>query len=203
MRTSLVANRLSTTKYSMASKGTTVTASTVTASTVTASTVTASMPHEEKKEALFPDYRQILSSYFAQSDGKQIVSHQIESFNQFIEIDIPEIIHVANPISSYGSPEIPLAGPRSALATATGLSTTAANALMGSVADGLTHLGKRIQHEYEVTLEFEKISIRKPTIFEPNGALTPMYPNDARLRNLTYSAPVYLDMEVTTTMTDP
>jgi len=122
----------------------------------------------------FPDYRPVLEQYFAQSDGKQIVSHQIESFNQFIEVDIPEIIHMANPIMSHGSPEIPLAGPRSALATATGLSTTAANALMGGIADGLTHLGKRVQHEYEVILEFEKISIRKPTIFENNGATHPM-----------------------------
>lgn len=155
-----------------------------------------------KKEALFPDYRHVLSQYFAQSDGKQIVSHQIESFNQFIEVDIPEIIHMANPISSRGSPEIPLAGPRSALATATGLSTTAANALMGGAADGLTHLGKRIQHEYEVTLEFEKISIRKPTIFENNGAIHPMMPNDARLRNLTYAAPLNIDVKVTTTFID-
>jgi len=30
-----------------------------------------------------------------------------------------------------------------------------------------------------------------------------MYPNDARLRNFTYAAPVYLDMDVTTTLTDP
>ena len=150
----------------------------------------------------FPDYRHVLSQYFAQSDGKQIVSHQIESFNQFIEVDIPEIIHMANPISSRGSPEIPLAGPRSALATATGLSTTAANALMGGPADGLTHLGKRIQHEYEVTLEFEKISIRKPTIFENNGAIHPMMPNDARLRNLTYAAPLNIDVKVTTTFID-
>lgn len=130
------------------------------------------------------------------------MSHQIESFNQFIEVDIPEIIHMANPISSRGSPEIPLAGPRSALATATGLSTTAANALMGGPADGLTHLGKRIQHEYEVTLEFEKISIRKPTIFENNGAIHPMMPNDARLRNLTYAAPLNIDVKVTTTFID-
>lgn len=154
------------------------------------------------QKGYFPDYRHVLSQYFAQSDGKQIVSHQIESFNQFIEVDIPEIIHMANPISSRGSPEIPLAGPRSALATATGLSTTAANALMGGPADGLTHLGKRIQHEYEVTLEFEKISIRKPTIFENNGAIHPMMPNDARLRNLTYAAPLNIDVKVTTTFID-
>ena len=85
---------------------------------------------------LIPSYRHVLQSFITQSDGKQIISHQIESFNQFIEVDIPEIVHMANPITSYGSPEIPLAGPRSALATATGLSTTAANALMGTSVDG-------------------------------------------------------------------
>ena len=151
---------------------------------------------------LIPSYRHILQSFITQSDGKQIISHQIESFNQFIEVDIPEIIHMANPITSYGSPEIPLAGPRSALATATGLSTTAANALMGTSVDGVFAAGKKVQYEYEVTLEFEKISIRKPTIFENNGAIHPMMPNDARLRNLTYAAPLNVDVKVTTTFID-
>jgi len=151
---------------------------------------------------LIPSYRHVLETFITQSDGKQIISHQIESFNQFMESDIPEIIHMANPITSYGSPEIPLAGPRSALATATGLSTTAANALMGTSADGALALGRKVQHEYEVTLEFEKISIRKPTIFENNGAIHPMMPNDARLRNLTYAAPLNVDVKVITTFVD-
>jgi DNA-directed RNA polymerase II subunit RPB2 len=149
-----------------------------------------------------PSYRHILHTFITQSGGKQIISHQIESFNQFIEVDIPEIIHMANPITSYGSPEIPLAGPRSALATAIGLSTTAANALMGTTVDGSIAAGKKVQYEYEVTLEFEKISIRKPTIFENNGAIHPMMPNDARLRNLTYAAPLNVDVKVTTTFID-
>ena len=149
-----------------------------------------------------PNYRHIFNTFIAQSDGKQIISHQIESFNQFIEVDIPEIIHMSNPITSCGSPEIPLAGPRSALATATGLSTTAANALMGTSLDGIASVSKKVQHEYEVTLEFEKISIRKPTIFENNGAIHPMMPNDARLRNLTYAAPLNIDVKVTTTFID-
>jgi DNA-directed RNA polymerase beta subunit len=148
-----------------------------------------------------PHYRHVLKSFITQSDGKQIISHQIESFNQFIEVDIPEIIHMSNPITAYGSPEIPLAGPRSALATATGLSTTAAHALMGTTADGAI-AGKTVQHEYEVTLEFEEISIRKPTIFENNGAIHPMMPNDARLRNLTYAAPLNMDVKVTTVFID-
>jgi DNA-directed RNA polymerase II subunit RPB2 len=155
------------------------------------------------ENTLIPSYRHILETFISQSDGKQIISHQIESFNQFMEVDIPEIIHMANPIMSFGSPEIPLAGPRSALATATGLSTTAANALMGSNnLDALNGNSKKVQHEYEVSLEFEKISIRKPTIFENNGAIHPMLPNDARLRNLTYASPLNVDVKVTTTFID-
>lgn len=149
-----------------------------------------------------PSHRHILETFITQSDGKQIISHQIESFNQFMEVDIPEVIHMANPITSYGSPEIPLAGPRSALATATGLSTSAANALMGTTADGSITGDKKVKHEYEVTIEFEKISIRKPTIFENNGAIHPMMPNDARLRNLTYASPLNVDVKVTTTFID-
>jgi DNA-directed RNA polymerase II subunit RPB2 len=151
---------------------------------------------------LIPSHRHILETFITQSDGKQIISHQIESFNQFMEVDIPEIIHMANPITSYGSPEIPLAGPRSALATATGLSTSAANALMGTAADENASAAKKVKHEYEVTLEFEKISIRKPTIFENNGAIHPMMPQDARLRNLTYASPLNVDVKVTTTFVD-
>jgi DNA-directed RNA polymerase II subunit RPB2 len=149
-----------------------------------------------------PSHRHVLETFITQSDGKQIISHQIESFNQFMEVDIPEVIHMANPITSYGSPEIPLAGPRSALATATGLSTSAANALMGTTADGSITGDKKVKHEYEVTIEFEKISIRKPTIFENNGAIHPMMPNDARLRNLTYASPLNVDIKVTTTFID-
>jgi DNA-directed RNA polymerase II subunit RPB2 len=147
-----------------------------------------------------PTYRHVIGTFINQSDGKQIIAHQIESFNQFIEVDIPEIIHMSNPIISHGSPEIPLAGPRSALATATGLSTTAVHALMGTQAEAT--VSKVVQHEYEVMLEFEKISIRKPTIFENNGAIHPMMPNDARLRNLTYAAPLNIDVKVTTTFID-
>ena len=153
-----------------------------------------------------PSHRHVLETYITQSDGKQMIRHQLESFNQFMEVDIPEIIHMANPITSYGSPEIPLAGPRSALAAATGLSTTAANALMGKVVEGAATVVKKvqqpIQHEYEVTMELEDLSIRKPTIFENNGAIHPMMPNDARLRNLTYAAPLNVGIKVTTTFID-
>jgi DNA-directed RNA polymerase II subunit RPB2 len=135
--------------------------------------------------------------YFSQEDGKQIISHQLESFNHFMNVDIPEIVTMVNPVIVRGSPEIPLSGPRSALASATGLSTSAANALMGNKEESVAVPLGPINREYEVHLEFTNPQFKKPTIFENNGAVLPMMPNDARLRNLTYAAPLFVDINVT------
>jgi DNA-directed RNA polymerase II subunit RPB2 len=148
------------------------------------------------------DYKHTLELFFRQSEGRQIIAHQVESFNDFLEVQVPAIIHQSSPIVVFGSPEIPLAGPRSALASATGLSTSAANALMGQEQGVLEPIEKRVNHGFEVTMEFENVTIRKPTIFENNGSVQPMLPNDARLRNLTYAAPLYVDVKVTTTFID-
>lgn len=153
-------------------------------------------------EPMIPSYKFILDKYFSQGDGRQIISHQLESFNHFMDIDIPEIIQQVNPILIRGSPEIPLSGPRSALASATGLSTSAANALMGNTDTPYVQPSVQANHEYEVQIFFENTSIRKPTIFENNGAILPMMPNDARLRNLTYASPLFVDVRVRTTFID-
>lgn len=147
-----------------------------------------------------PSYRHVLDLYFKQAEGRQIVSHQIESFNHFMDIDIPEIVQQVNPLIVRGSPEIPLSGPRSALASATGLSTSAANALMGRTTEAVAATAAK--HEYEVALMFENVSLRKPTIFENNGAILPMMPNDARTRNLTYASPLFVDVRIRTTFID-
>ncbi len=150
-------------------------------------------------------HQHLLELYFKQAEGRQIIAHQIESYNDFLEVQVPLIIKQSSPIIVRGSPEIPLAGPRSALASATGLSTSAANALMGHEApDAATAAATvpKANYEYEVHLEFENVSIRKPTIFENNGSIQPMMPNDARLRNLTYAAPLYVDVRVKTTYID-
>jgi DNA-directed RNA polymerase II subunit RPB2 len=156
----------------------------------------------QSTEKVLPTYRHYLNTYFTQSDGREVLSHQIESFDQFIENDIPEIISMANPITSRGSPEIPLAGPRSALAAATGLSTTAANALIMNNVVLPGTAAKPINYEYEIAMEFENISIRKPTIYENSGAVHPMRPDDARKRGLNYSAPLNVNVKVTTTFID-
>ena len=151
---------------------------------------------------MIPSYRHIIDLYFGQAGGRQIVSHQIESFNHFMDIDIPEIIQMVNPLIVRGSPEVPLSGPRSALASATGLSTSAANALMGRTTEASVFSAVAAKHEYEVSLTFQNVTLRKPTIFENNGAILPMMPNDARLRNLTYASPLFVDVLVKTTFID-
>ena len=150
---------------------------------------------------MLPSYRRILELYFQQAEGRQIVSHQVESFNHFMDIDIPEIVQQVNPLVVRGSPEIPLSGPRSALASATGLSTSAANALMGRTSDAMA-TSSSAKHEYQVELYFENVSLRKPTIFENNGAILPMMPNDARMRNLTYASPLFVDVRIRITFID-
>ena len=118
-----------------------------------------------------------------------------------MDIDIPEIVQQVNPLIVRGSPETPLSGPRSALASATGLSTSAANALMGRTTDAMA-IASTAKYEYEVALMFENVSLRKPTIFENNGAILPMMPNDARMRNLTYASPLFVDVRIRTTFID-
>ena len=46
--------------------------------------------------------------------------------------------------------------------------------------------------KYEI--EFGQVYLSKPTMTEADGTVQPMFPNEARLRNLTYAAPLYVDM---------
>lgn len=49
-----------------------------------------------------------------------------------------------------------------------------------------------INKRYEIT--FGKIYLSRPTMTEADGSTHPMFPQEARLRNLTYSSPLYVDM---------
>ena len=45
--------------------------------------------------------------------------------------------------------------------------------------------------------KFEQIYLSKPTHWEKDGAPVALMPNEARLRNLTYAAPLYVDITKT------
>jgi len=48
----------------------------------------------------------------------------------------------------------------------------------------------------DVIIKFGKITIGEPIVREVDGTITNIYPMEARLRNLTYAAPLYLEMSV-------
>lgn len=50
-----------------------------------------------------------------------------------------------------------------------------------------------IKRRFEI--EFGNITISQAAITEADGSTRPLYPNEARLRNLTYSSPIYLEMK--------
>lgn len=58
----------------------------------------------------------------------------------------------------------------------------------GSVAGVDSELPKKFE------IEFGQVYLSKPTMTEADGSTQPMFPNEARLRNLTYAAPLYMDM---------
>jgi DNA-directed RNA polymerase II subunit RPB2 len=145
--------------------------------------------------------RRLLELYFDQHNGRQIIYHQIASFNQFMEKEVPETILRACPIKILGSPDLTLTGTTRAAAGTAGTAIRVSVDTNDDIPVSTTPAAP--PREIEVNIEFRNVNIRKPTIFENNGAVTPMYPNDARLRNITYAAPVYVDLHITTTMFDP
>ena len=48
----------------------------------------------------------------------------------------------------------------------------------------------------EVKFVFGNVSVNQPIILEADGSERPLYPNEARMRNLTYSAPVFLEVSL-------
>ncbi|KAH9407293.1 DNA-directed RNA polymerase II subunit RPB2 [Tyrophagus putrescentiae] len=61
------------------------------------------------------------------------------------------------------------------------------------------HKSGIIEAPTQYVIRFEQIYLSKPTHWEKDGTPTAMMPNEARLRNLTYSAPLYVDITKTIT----
>ena len=53
-------------------------------------------------------------------------------------------------------------------------------------------------YNYSLFINFDNSYLGKSIIHENNGCTKLMRPNDARLRNFTYSSPLYIDVIVTT-----
>ena len=95
-----------------------------------------------------------------------MVRQQLDSFDEFIQMNVQRIVEDAPQIELQGEAQ---------------------------------HTHGEIENPPRYLLKFEQIYLSKPTHWEKDGAPTPMMPNEARLRNLTYSAPLYVDIKKTVT----
>lgn len=67
------------------------------------------------------------------------------------------------------------------------------------------HTGHDTDMNRRYEIKFGQIYLSRPTITEAEGSVVPVFPQEARLRNLTYSAPLYIEMKkrVLTGLEDP
>jgi DNA-directed RNA polymerase II subunit RPB2 len=90
---------------------------------------------------------------------KSLVQHQIESYNDCIENQIPKIIKQYNPLVIHGN------------------------------FDG----NRQFKRTYVFT--FGEVFYSRPEIHDSGSNPLPMFPNEARLRNYTYSANIYVNID--------
>ena len=121
---------------------------------------------------------QFLETYFRETDFA-LTRHHIDSYEHCVFNEIPSIIHAANPI-------VLLKGP---LDKDAGIFAYRIEVFIGGDAATSADLG---------------ITIANPVIVLDNGnTVRRMFPNEARLRNLTYAAEVKADILVRVTFTTP
>jgi len=105
----------------------------------------------------------ILGSYFEGRHLEQLVRHQIESYNDFVNNQIPRTIEMFNPVTICSEQDY----------------------------DKESH-----KYRLEVEVKFEHFNLYRPQIHENNGATKIMYPQEARLRNFTYSSTMTVDLVI-------
>ena len=109
------------------------------------------------------DCWKVIETYFGNKHLLQLVRHQIESFDDFIQNQLKKTIQMFNPL------------------------------IIRSVQDYMKDFKK---YRLEVHVNFENLCIYRPEIHENNGATKLMFPNNARLRNFTYTSNFTLDLNI-------
>ncbi|KAF8320547.1 DNA-directed RNA polymerase II subunit RPB2 [Cantharellus anzutake] len=68
---------------------------------------------------------------------------------------------------------------------------------------GAQYSGEHDNNARRYEIHFGQIYLSRPTIIEGDGSVVPVFPQESRLRNLTYSAPLYVDMTKAVFVPDP
>ena len=105
----------------------------------------------------------LIKSYFNKDHLCKLVRHQLESYNNFIKMDIEKTITMFNPVKITSDHDFNK---------------------------------ENNVHTLEIYITFTNFQIHKPQIHENNGATKLMFPQEARLRNFTYSSNMSVDINV-------
>jgi DNA-directed RNA polymerase II subunit RPB2 len=105
----------------------------------------------------------LIESYFKHKHLKQLVKHQLESYNYFVNNQIQQTIEMFNPL------------------------------IIASEHDFVKELNL---YRLEIEITFENFSIYRPQIYENNGSTKIMFPQEARLRNFSYSSAMTIDLNI-------
>jgi DNA-directed RNA polymerase beta subunit len=105
----------------------------------------------------------LIGSYFRGKHLDQLVRHQIESYNDMVNIQLKRTVDMFNPVRIVSEQDY----------------------------------DKEIQkHRLEVEVSFSNLYLYRPQIHENTGATKIMFPQEARLRNFTYSAMMTIDLNI-------
>ena len=115
-----------------------------------------------------PTKNQKNSAYF---EEKGLVRQQLDSFDEFIQNTMQELVDDSADIRV--SPE---------LQHLVGYDEMMADEENDSI------------HKKVFEIHFGQVYLSKPTTVEKDGTVTNIFPHEARLRNLVYSAPLYVDV---------
>jgi DNA-directed RNA polymerase II subunit RPB2 len=119
---------------------------------------------------------QILEKYFSQNEFP-LTRHHIDSYEKCVFEDIPSIIHSNNPITFLKEP------------------LDADKTVFGSRVE--IFIGGEVERPEQLALQ-----ISPPVVTVDSGnTVRRMFPNEARLRNLTYSAEISADIQIKATFT--
>jgi len=117
--------------------------------------------NEKINENEIPWY--VIESYFRDHHLKQLVKHQIESYNYFVNTQIENTIEMFNPIH---------------------------------ICSEYDYIKEHDLYRLEIFINFKNFSIHRPQIYENNGSTKILLPQEARLRNFTYSGSMTIDLNI-------
>ena len=105
----------------------------------------------------------IIELNFGKQHLKELVKHQLESYNYFVNNQLQQTIEMFNPLRIVSEND---------------------------------YIKEHNLYRLEVLISFENFNILRPQMYENNGATKLMFPQEARLRNFTYSSNMIVTLNI-------